>query len=66
MIDVLEGFAARAADQGRAAEWSAHAGIAFAQEKRRVDGEQALAYVQGHIKTELINALRSVGQQLRP
>lgn len=66
MIDVLEGFAARAADQGRAAQWAAQSGIAFAIEKRKVDGQHALAYVQGHVKTELINALRSVGQHLRP
>ncbi|MGN6315219.1 hypothetical protein [Trinickia sp.] len=66
MIDVLEGFAARAADQGRAAQWAAQSGIAFALEKRKVDGRYALTYVEGHVKTELINALRGVAQHLRP
>jgi hypothetical protein len=31
-----------------------------------VDAEYASAALQGHIKTELINALRQLGQQLRP
>ncbi|HEX7682916.1 MAG TPA: hypothetical protein VF446_05165 [Trinickia sp.] len=66
MIEVLEGFAARAADQSRVAQWAARSGIEFALAKRQVDAQHALAYVQGHVKTELVNALRGVGQQLRP
>ncbi|WP_206952680.1 hypothetical protein [Trinickia acidisoli] len=66
MNEVLERFAARAADHARMAQSAAHAGTAFAIEKRNVDAEHALTYVQGHAKTELINALRSIGQQLRP
>ena len=66
MIEAVESFAARAADQRHAARWAAQAGIVFAHEKRRVDAEYALASVQGHAKTELINALRNLVQQLRP
>jgi hypothetical protein len=66
MIEAVESFAASAADQRHAARWAAQAGIAFAHEKRRVDAECALASVQGHAKTELINALRNLAQQLRP
>jgi hypothetical protein len=66
MVEAMEVFAARAADQRRAAQWTAHAGIAFAHAKRSVDAEYASAALQGHIKTELINALRQLGQQLRP
>ncbi len=66
MIEGVKGFAAPAVEQARAARWTAQAGIAFALEKRNVDGQQALAYIQGHAKTELINALRNLGQQLRP
>lgn len=66
MIDVLEGFAARAADQGRAVQGMAQAGIAFALEKRAVDAEHALSYVHGRAKTELVNALRHNDGQLRP
>jgi|GEM_PF-3856595 len=66
MIEAVESFAAHAADQRHAARWAAQAGIAFAHEKRHVDAEYALASVQGHAKTELINALRNLAQQLRP
>lgn len=66
MVEAMEGFAERVAEQRRAAQWAAHAGIAFAHEKRSVDAQYAFASVQGHMKTELINALRNLGQQLRP
>lgn len=66
MIDAVESFAARAADQRYAARWAAQAGIAFAREKRRIDAEHALAFVHGHAKTELVNAWRNLAQQLRP
>ena len=66
MVEAMESFTARMADQQRAAQWAAHAGVAFAHEKRSVDAQFALSAVQGHVKTELINALRHLGQQLRP
>jgi hypothetical protein len=66
MVEAMEGFAARVAEQQRAAQWAAHAGIAFAHEKRSLDAQYAFSAVQGHVKTELINALRHLGQQLRP
>lgn len=66
MNEVLGGFAAYAASQGHAARWAVQAGTAFALEKRKVDAQHALIHMQGHAKTELINALRSLGQQLRP
>jgi hypothetical protein len=66
MNEVLGGYVAHAATQRRAAHWVAQTGISFALEKRRVDGESALAHIDGRAKTELINALRSIGQQLRP
>ncbi len=66
MNEGLGGVAARAASQGQMGEWAARAGIAFALEKRQLDAEQALNYIEGHAKTELINALRTLGQQLRP
>jgi hypothetical protein len=66
MVEAMESFAARMADQRRVAQWTAHAGLAFAHEKRSIDAEHALAAVQGNVKTELINALRHLGQQLRP
>lgn len=66
MNEISEAFAARAAGQRRAGEWAAYTGVAFALEKRKVDAEQALSYMEGHAKTELINALRTIGQQLRP
>jgi hypothetical protein len=66
MIDGVSGFAAPVAELVRAARWLAQADIAFALEKRNVDAEHALAYVEGHVKTELIDALRNLGQQLRP
>lgn len=66
-VDEVSGsFAARAASQEKRGEWAARTGIAFAHEKRKVDAEHALSYVEGHTKTELINALRTLGQQLRP
>jgi hypothetical protein len=66
MNEVLGRFAARAASQQRTAQWTAQTGIAFALEKRRVDAESALAHIDGRAKTELINALRGIAQQLRP
>jgi hypothetical protein len=66
MNEVLGSVAARAASQGQMGEWAARTGIAFALEKRNVDAEHALNYVEGHTKTELVNALRTLGQQLRP
>lgn len=66
MNEVLGGVAARAAGQASIGEWAGRAGVAFAHEKRKVDAEQALSHIEGHTKTELINALRTLGQQLRP
>lgn len=66
MNEVLGGFAAHAANQGRAAQWAVQAGTAFALEKREVDAQYALIHMESHAKTELINALRNLGQQLRP
>ncbi|RDU96943.1 hypothetical protein [Trinickia dinghuensis] len=66
MTKVLEQYAAYTAAQGRAAQWAAQAGVAFAFEKRKIDAEHALSHVEGHVRTELINALRNLGQQLRP
>ncbi|CAB3649762.1 hypothetical protein [Trinickia soli] len=66
MIERPDGFATRVAQQGVAAQWAAHAGMTFAQEKRHVDAAYALAFIQGHAKNELVNALRNIGQQLRP
>lgn len=66
MNEVLGGYVAHAASQQRAANWAAQTGISFALEKRRVDAESALAHIDERAKTELINALRSIGQQLRP
>lgn len=66
MIEGLEGYAVRVADQRHVAQWAAHASIAYAQEKRQVDAAYALASVEGHTKTELVNALRNIAQQLRP
>lgn len=66
MNEVLGSFAARAASQGQMGEWAARTSIAFALEKRKVDAEHALNDIEGHTRTELINALRTLGQQLRP
>jgi len=66
MIEDVKGLAAPGAEQAHAARSTAQAGIAFALEKRNVDALSALAYIRGHAKTELINALRNLGQQLRP
>lgn len=66
MIDSLNGVSARIADQRHTAQWAAQAGIAFALEKRDVDGAHALIDVQGRATTELVNALRHISQQLRP
>lgn len=66
MNEVLGGFAAHAAHQSRAAQWAAQVGTAFALEKRKVDAQYALIHMENHAKTGLINALRTLGQQLRP
>ncbi|PMS20415.1 hypothetical protein C0Z18_10780 [Trinickia dabaoshanensis] len=66
MSEVSGDFVARAASQQRAAQWAAHTGVSFALEKRRVDAQSALAHIEGRAKTELINALRGIGQHLRP
>lgn len=66
MIDMPDSIAARVAQQGFVAHWAAHAGITYAQEKRHVDAAYALVSIHGHAKTELVNALRNIGQQLRP
>jgi hypothetical protein len=66
MNEVLGGYAAHAASQQRAAHWAAQTGISFALEKRRVDAESAMAHIEERAKTELINALRGIVQQLRP
>jgi hypothetical protein len=66
MNEILEGHAVQAASQSHAAQWAARAGTAFALEKRKIDAEYALIQLEGQAKTELVNALRSLGQQLRP
>ena len=66
MNDMLGSIAVHAASQGHAAQWTVRAGTAFALEKRKIDAEHALKHIEGHARTELINALRSIGQQLRP
>ena len=66
MNEVLGSHIAQAAINERAAQWATRTGITFAFEKRRVDGEHALSFMEGHAKTELINALRTIGQQLHP
>ena len=66
MNEILGSYAMLAASQSRAAQWAVRAGTAFALEKRSVDAEHALIQMEGHAKTQLINALRSIGQQLRP
>ena len=66
MNDILGSYAILAASQSRAAQWTVRAGTAFALEKRSVDAEHALIEMEGHTRTQLINALRSSGQHLRP
>ena len=46
MFEISEAFAARAAGQRRAGEWAAYTGVAFALEKRKIDAEQALSYME--------------------
>jgi hypothetical protein len=66
MIHFWQSMAAHAADQLRTTDWAAHAGMAFAMEKRRVDAENALESAHGRMKTELINSLRQLTAQIKP
>lgn len=66
MTQFWQSMAAHVADRLRTTEWTAHAGAAFAMEKRRVDSENALESAHGRMKTELINSLRQLTAQIKP
>jgi hypothetical protein len=66
MIQFLQSMAEHVGDRLRTTEWTAHAGMAFAVEKRRVDAENALESAHGRMKTELINSLRQLTAQIKP
>jgi hypothetical protein len=66
MIQFWQSMAEDMGDRLRATEWTAHAGMAFAVEKRRVDTENALESAHDRMKTELINSLRQLTAQIRP
>ena len=66
MIQFLQSMAEDVGDRLRAAEWTAHAGMAFAVEKRRVDAGNALESAHARMETELINSLRQLTAQIKP
>ncbi|MEA3119706.1 MAG: hypothetical protein QOI13_2976 [Paraburkholderia sp.] len=66
MIQFWQSMAEHMGDRLRATESTAHAGVAFAMEKRRVDAQNALELAHGRMKTELINSLRQLTAQIKP
>ena len=66
MIQFWQSMAEHVGDRLRTTELTAHAGMAFAAEKRRVDAENALESAHGRMKTELITSLRKLTAQIKP
>lgn len=49
----------------RTIESMSHAALAFAEEKRRVDAQAGLDASHSRMRTELINSLRQLTQQIK-